>query len=237
MVYREEQMMKNYVAAILLGCALIFSVGLNIYLLRNLSEIKGQITVFSSQAVTADEQITDLQEQLADLQARLAQRNEQIGTLENSLEESSTQIESLETALAESNTRIENLETALAESNTTTAGSEEQAAENKYQQSNYPLASTAPAAVLEGGILQNPYSSLSVPTQINKIGEDYFLVDCYHNQILTSTSMDTPLEEWYVVTDQINRGHTIAGDGTVYLADDTENHRILIFEKKSGAFT
>lgn len=228
--------MKNYVAAILLGCALIFSVGLNIYLLRNLSEIKGQITVFSSQAVTADEQITDLQEQLADLQARLAQRNEQIGTLENSLEESSTQIESLETALAESNTRIENLETALAESNTTTAGSEEQAAENKYQQSNYPLASTAPAAVLEGGILQNPYSSLSVPTQINKIGEDYFLVDCYHNQILTSTSMDTPLEEWYVVTDQINRGHTIAGDGTVYLADDTENHRILIFEKKERRF-
>lgn len=98
--------MKNYVAAILLGCALIFSVGLNIYLLRNLSEIKGQITVFSSQAVTADKQITDLQEQLADLedlqeqvtdlQSRLAQSNEQIRTLEDSLAESNAQIESLE---------------------------------------------------------------------------------------------------------------------------------------------
>lgn len=200
--------MKKYVAAIFLGCALIFSVGLNIYLFRNLSEIKGQITVFSSQVVTADEQITDLQEQLADLQARLAQSYEQ----------------------------IESLETALAENNTITAESEEQAAKNKYRQLDYPLASTAPAVVLEGGILQNPYSSLSVPTQINKIGEDYFLVDCYHNQILTSTSLDTPLEEWYVMTDQINYGHTIAGDGTVYLADDTENHRILIFEKINQRF-
>lgn len=200
--------MKKYVAAIFLGCALIFSVGLNIYLFRNLSEIKGQITVFSSQVVTADEQITDLQEQLADLQARLAQSYEQ----------------------------IESLETALAENNTITAESEEQAAKNKYRQLDYPLASTAPAVVLEGGILQNPYSSLSVPTQINKIGEDYFLVDCYHNQILTSTSLDTPLEEWYVMTDQINYGHTIAGDGTVYLADDTENHRILIFEKIDQRF-
>lgn len=102
--------------------------------------------------------------------------------------------------------------------------------------SDYPITSTVPAVVLEGGSLQNPYSSLSVPTQITKIGDDYFLVDCYHDQILTSTSLDTPLEEWYVMTDQINRGHTIAGDGIVYLADDTENHRILVFEKKDQHF-
>lgn len=101
---------------------------------------------------------------------------------------------------------------------------------------DYPIASTTPAVVPESGSLQNPYSSLSVPTQITKIGDDYFLVDCYHDQILTSMSLDTPLEEWYVMTDQINRGHTIAGDGIVYLADDTENHRILVFEKKDQHF-
>ena len=107
---------------------------------------------------------------------------------------------------------------------------------NRYRQPDYLLEATATAVVLEGGVIQNPYSSLSVPTQINKIGEDYFLVDCYHNQIQTSTSLDTPLEEWYVVTDQLSRGHTIAGDGTVYLADDTENNRILIFEKDNQHF-
>lgn len=82
----------------------------------------------------------------------------------------------------------------------------------------------------------NPYTSLSVPTQITRIGDDYFLVDCYHNQILTSPSLEKPLEEWLVLTDQINRGHTIAGNGSVYLADDTENHRVLVFQKDGDSF-
>lgn len=89
---------------------------------------------------------------------------------------------------------------------------------------------------LAGGINYNMQPALSVPTQITKIGDDYFIVDCYHNQILTSTDLSRPLTEWLVMTDQIDKGHTIAGDGTVYLADDTERNRILIFEKKDGQF-
>lgn len=87
-----------------------------------------------------------------------------------------------------------------------------------------------------GGLAANIQSALSVPTQITRIGDDYFIVDCYHDQILTSPELDRPLTEWTVMSDQISRGHTIAGDGTVYLADDTENHRILVFEKKDGIF-
>ncbi len=82
----------------------------------------------------------------------------------------------------------------------------------------------------------NSYTSLSVPTQITKIEEDYFLVDCYHNQILTSPALDKPLEEWYVMSDQIDRGHTITGNGMVYLADDTENNRVLVFQKEGTDF-
>ena len=44
------------------------------------------------------------------------------------------------------------------------------------------------------------------------------------------------LNEWEVMTDEINRGHTIASDGVVYLTDDTENNRILVFEKEDGRF-
>lgn len=83
---------------------------------------------------------------------------------------------------------------------------------------------------------KNVQPTLSVPTQLTKIGEDYFLVDCYHDQILTSADLHAPLSDWYVLTSQIDRGHTIAGDGVVYLADDTENNRILIFEKRDGLF-
>ncbi|MDO4294329.1 MAG: hypothetical protein Q4C65_14030 [Eubacteriales bacterium] len=98
------------------------------------------------------------------------------------------------------------------------------------------LALSETVEAVPGGLVKNAQTSLSVPTQITKIGEDYFLVDCYHNQILTTRQADAPLTEWYVLTDQINRGHTIAGDGTVLLADDTENNRILIFEKKDEGF-
>lgn len=89
---------------------------------------------------------------------------------------------------------------------------------------------------IPGVVVTNSYPDLCIPTQITKIDNDYFIVDCYHNQILTSSILDKPLTEWLVMTDQINQGHSIAGDGTVYLADDTENNRILIFEKKDGIF-
>lgn len=82
----------------------------------------------------------------------------------------------------------------------------------------------------------NPHSDLSVPTYITKIDDLYFLVDCYHDQILYHENLNDPLTDWLVMTDEINRGHTIAGDGLVYLADDTENHRILVFEKQDDIF-
>ena len=84
--------------------------------------------------------------------------------------------------------------------------------------------------------MPNPYTDLSVPTYITQIDGLYFLVDCYHDQILYHDNLTDPLTDWLVMTDEIGRGHTIAGDGLVYLADDTENHRILVFEKKDGDF-
>lgn len=82
----------------------------------------------------------------------------------------------------------------------------------------------------------NPYFDLSVPTYITKLQDTYFLVDCYHDEIIYSDSLDRKLNEWEVMTDEINRGHTIASDGVVYLTDDTENNRILVFEKEDGRF-
>lgn len=84
--------------------------------------------------------------------------------------------------------------------------------------------------------IMNPYTDLSVPTYITKIGDLYFLVDCYHDQIIYHDNLTDPLTDWLVMTDEINKGHTIAGDGLVYLVDDTENNRILVFEEQDGGF-
>jgi len=82
----------------------------------------------------------------------------------------------------------------------------------------------------------NPYASLSVPTYVNYQDGLYFLVDCYHDQILYHENMDDPLTDWLVLTNDVHQAHTIASDGVVYLVDDTENNRVLVFEKVDGKF-
>lgn len=82
----------------------------------------------------------------------------------------------------------------------------------------------------------NPYNTLKVPTQITKIGDLYFIVDCYHDQVLYSNSLDKELKKWKIATHAVKQPHTIAGDGVVYLIDDTENNRIVVLEKEDGKF-
>ena len=77
----------------------------------------------------------------------------------------------------------------------------------------------------------NPNGSLSVPTYITKLDGMYFIVDCYHNQVIYNDNLSDPLYLWNVMTNDISMGHTIASDGQVYLIDDTENNRVLVMEK------
>ena len=49
---------------------------------------------------------------------------------------------------------------------------------------------------------------MNAGTYITKLQDTYFLVDCYHDEIIYSDSLDRELNEWEVMTDEINRGHT-----------------------------
>lgn len=82
----------------------------------------------------------------------------------------------------------------------------------------------------------NTYNTLNVATYLTKIGETYFLSDCYHNQILFHDNLDDAIAEWKVLTNDVHYAHTIAGDGMVLLTDDTENNRILVFEKTGDGY-
>lgn len=93
-----------------------------------------------------------------------------------------------------------------------------------------------PAAQIPESVPLNTYADLSVPTYITKVKNTYFIVDCYHDQIIYHDNLTDPLSQWKVMTSEISKGHTIASDGLVYLADDTENNRILVFEEKDGVF-
>ena len=108
---------------------------------------------------------------------------------------------------------------------------------------------------------QNHYADLSVPTCVTKVGDLYFIVDCYHDQVIYNDSLEDPVAQWSMlptgmpVTDgtvpqspesgdrwdsppvtSLRQPHTIASDGVVYLVDDTENNRVVIYERvETGA--
>lgn len=98
---------------------------------------------------------------------------------------------------------------------------------------NYLKESTKLAVNIEdyNTIPNNPIPALSVPTYITKIDGYYFIVDCYNNQVIYNDNLDVPVYEWFIMTTDIDKGHTVASDGKVYLIDDTENNRILVMEK------
>ncbi len=81
----------------------------------------------------------------------------------------------------------------------------------------------------------NLQPALSVPTYVTKVDDIYFIVDCYNNQVIYNDNMTDPLQEWNIMTGDVTMAHTLASDGTVYLIDDTENHRILVMEKDVNA--
>lgn len=83
---------------------------------------------------------------------------------------------------------------------------------------------------------ENPYEQLKVPTQIIKTGGFYFIVDCYHNQVLYSHQMSTDVKDWKVLTRDVELPHSIASDGTVFLVTDTERNRILVFRWEFSKF-
>ena len=83
---------------------------------------------------------------------------------------------------------------------------------------------------------RNSYYGLLVPTQLTKIGDTFYLVDSYHNQILYSTAYGVLSCSWKVMAKDLAQPHSIAGDGVVYLVTDTENHRVVSYLKNPEGF-
>ena len=82
----------------------------------------------------------------------------------------------------------------------------------------------------------NPDSMLSVPTYITKVDDIWFIVDCYHNRVIYSSDLGSPLNSWLVMCPEVTQPHTMASDGKVYMIDDTENNRVLVYEKMKDKF-
>jgi hypothetical protein len=79
-------------------------------------------------------------------------------------------------------------------------------------------------------------AGLYTPTFLTKIDSLYFIVDCWHNRILYSSTIDMPISGWQVLDDDLVAPHSIASDSVLYVVADTGRDRIRIYTHRDGGF-
>ena len=77
---------------------------------------------------------------------------------------------------------------------------------------------------------------LSTPTQITKIGSLYFIADCFHNRVIYSPSLDTPIAKWSLLDGDLAGPHSIASDSILYVVDDTGRNSLRVYRYHNGKF-
>lgn len=83
---------------------------------------------------------------------------------------------------------------------------------------------------------KNTYDTLNVSTYITRIDNTYFIADCYHDQIIYHDNITDPLNQWDVLTNEVHYAHTVASDGMMLVVDDTENNRLMVFQKTDEGY-
>lgn len=74
------------------------------------------------------------------------------------------------------------------------------------------------------------------PTHIEKIGTEYFIVDCWHQRVIYNSSLSAPIKEWKTLSDTLGNSHSISSDGEVFLVDETNANEIRVFVRNGETF-
>lgn len=97
----------------------------------------------------------------------------------------------------------------------------------------------SPAVTIDPNLVKRTFrpGRLYLPTAIEKLDGQYFVVDCYNNRVLYSSDLAVPISDWQVLDDQLSRPHSIASDGRYFVVDDTEAHRIKVYQREGEGFS
>jgi len=77
---------------------------------------------------------------------------------------------------------------------------------------------------------------LYAPTFLTKIDSLYFIVDCWHNRVLYSPTVDAPIATWRLLDDGLAGPHSIASDSVLYVVEDTGRHGLRVYTHLGGTF-
>ncbi|CAM3335692.1 MULTISPECIES: ATP-binding cassette domain-containing protein [Saccharibacillus] len=78
--------------------------------------------------------------------------------------------------------------------------------------------------------------NLYSPTRIEKINNEYFIVDCWHNRIIFNDNLSDPVEGWSVMAENIGDPHSIVSNGEIYLTEDTKADELRVFTREDNQF-
>ncbi|WP_433747682.1 ABC transporter ATP-binding protein [Paenibacillus amylolyticus] len=79
-------------------------------------------------------------------------------------------------------------------------------------------------------------TKLYTPTSIEKIGELYFIVDCWHHRVIYNSNLTDPIENWKTLSNNIGDPHSIVSDGIFYLVEDGQLNEVKVFKKENNIF-
>ncbi|WP_339268388.1 ABC transporter ATP-binding protein [Paenibacillus sp. FSL K6-1330] len=77
---------------------------------------------------------------------------------------------------------------------------------------------------------------LFTPTSIEKIGDEYFIVDCWHHRVIYNQNLQDPIGSWKSISDNMGDPHTISSDGSIYLIEDTLGDEVRVFQRNGEGF-
>ena len=72
---------------------------------------------------------------------------------------------------------------------------------------------------------------LYIPTEIRKINNKYFIVDCYHHRIIYSDDVSKQYNEWNTIDYEFCKTHSIAGDTDTYVVVNTEKNELIVLDE------
>jgi hypothetical protein len=88
-------------------------------------------------------------------------------------------------------------------------------------------------------MVENAHSYLDrlyTATNLVKIDDYYFIIDCWHHRIIYSKQLDAKIENWHILDDNIAGPHSIVSDGQIYVAEDTGRHNLLVWARTGDSF-
>lgn len=76
---------------------------------------------------------------------------------------------------------------------------------------------------------QNWKGRLYTPTQFVRLGDLYFIVDCWHNRILYSPTLQPDISRWKLLDDDLAGPHSIDTNGRLVVVEDTGRHTLKVY--------